>query len=42
MMNQAQEAQEKMVKVQEELAAKTVEATSGGGMVTAVVTASLS
>jgi nucleoid-associated protein EbfC len=37
MMKQAQKLQEKMVKVQEELAAKTVEATSGGGMVTAVV-----
>ena len=37
MMKQAQKLQEKMAKVQEELAAKTVEATSGGGMVTAVV-----
>ncbi len=36
-MKQAQKLQEKMAKVQEELAAKTVEATSGGGMVTAVV-----
>jgi len=37
LMKQAQKLQEKMAKVQEELAAKTVEATSGGGMVTAVV-----
>lgn len=37
MMKQAQKLQEKMAKVQEELAAKTVEAASGGGMVTAVV-----
>jgi nucleoid-associated protein EbfC len=36
-MKQAQKLQEKMAKVQEELAAKTVEATSGGGMVTAIV-----
>ncbi|HTZ39903.1 MAG TPA: YbaB/EbfC family nucleoid-associated protein [Syntrophales bacterium] len=36
-MKQAQKLQEKMAKVQEELAAKTVEATAGGGMVTAVV-----
>lgn len=36
-MKQAQKLQEKMAKVQEELASKTVEATSGGGMVTAVV-----
>jgi DNA-binding YbaB/EbfC family protein len=36
-MKQAQKLQEKMAKVQEELAAKTVEATSGGGMVKAVV-----
>ncbi|HTZ39886.1 MAG TPA: YbaB/EbfC family nucleoid-associated protein, partial [Syntrophales bacterium] len=31
-MKQAQKLQEKMAKVQEELAAKTVEATAGGGM----------
>lgn len=37
LMKQAQKLQEKMAKVQEELASKTVEATSGGGMVTAVV-----
>ena len=37
LMKQAQKLQEKMAKVQEELAAKTVEATAGGGMVTAVV-----
>jgi DNA-binding YbaB/EbfC family protein len=36
-MKQAQKLQEKMAKVQEELASKTVEATAGGGMVTAVV-----
>ena len=37
LMKQAQKLQEKMAKVQEELASKTVEATAGGGMVTAVV-----
>jgi len=36
-MKQAQQMQEKMAKLQEELAEKTVEASSGGGMVTAVV-----
>ena len=36
-MKQAQQMQSKMMRVQEELEAKTVEATSGGGMVTAVV-----
>jgi DNA-binding YbaB/EbfC family protein len=33
MMKQAQEMQAKMVKIQEELAQKEVEGTSGGGMV---------
>ena len=33
LMKQAQEMQQKMAKLQEELAAKEVEATSGGGMV---------
>ncbi len=37
LMKQAQKLQEKMAKVREELASKTVEATAGGGMVTAVV-----
>ena len=36
-MKMAQQAQQKMLKVQEELAAKQVEASSGGGMVAAVV-----
>jgi DNA-binding YbaB/EbfC family protein len=36
-MKQAQKMQEKMLRMQEELAAKTVEATAGGGMITAVV-----
>ncbi len=36
-MKQAQRMQAKMMKVQEELAGKTVEASSGGGMVTVVV-----
>ncbi len=36
-MKQAQKMQEKMGKVQEELALKVVEASSGGGMVTAKV-----
>jgi DNA-binding YbaB/EbfC family protein len=35
-MRQAQELQAKMLKVQEEMAARTVEASAGGGMVTAV------
>ena len=36
MMKQAQKMQAQMLKVQEELGQKTVEATAGGGMVTAV------
>jgi hypothetical protein len=36
MMKQAQKLQAKMVKMQEELNDKTVEATAGGGMVTVV------
>lgn len=40
MMKQAQKIQEKMVKIQGELAEKTVEASSGGGMVTVVVNGS--
>ena len=37
MLKQAQKMQEQMSKLQEEAGTKTVEATSGGGMVTAVV-----
>jgi DNA-binding YbaB/EbfC family protein len=36
LMRQAQQLQAKMMKVQEEMAARTVESTAGGGMVTAV------
>ncbi len=36
MMKQAQKLQSKMVKLQEELGERTVEATAGGGMVTVV------
>ena len=36
MMKQAQKLQSKMMKMQEELAGRTVEATSGGGMVKVV------
>ena len=36
MMKQAQKLQSQMVKLQEELAEKTVESSSGGGMVTVV------
>ncbi len=36
-LRQAQRMQEGLARVQEELAGKTVEASSGGGMVTAVV-----
>ena len=37
-MRQAQQLQQRLAKVQEELETVTVEASSGGGMVTAVVT----
>ncbi len=37
MIKQAQALQQKMMEVQQEMEGKTVEATSGGGMVTAVV-----
>ena len=37
LMKQAQQFQSKMAKLQEELGQKTIEATSGGGMVTVVV-----
>jgi len=40
MMKQAQMLQKKMLKMQEELATKTVEATSGGGMVKVVANGS--
>lgn len=36
-LRQAQRMQERLARIQEELAGKTVEASSGGGMVTAVV-----
>ncbi len=36
MMKQAQQLQSKMLKIQEEMAEKTVETTSGGGMVKVV------
>ena len=36
MMKQAQKLQSKMLKLQEEMAQKTVEATSGGGMIKVV------
>ncbi|HEX7408977.1 MAG TPA: YbaB/EbfC family nucleoid-associated protein [Candidatus Binatia bacterium] len=36
-VKQAQELQERLGRIQEEAAAKTVEATAGGGMVTVVV-----
>lgn len=37
LLKQAQQVQQKMQEIQEELASRTVEATAGGGMVTAVV-----
>jgi nucleoid-associated protein EbfC len=37
LMKQAQQMQAKMLEIQEELEKRTVEASSGGGMVTAVV-----
>ncbi|MBI4495684.1 MAG: YbaB/EbfC family nucleoid-associated protein [Deltaproteobacteria bacterium] len=37
MIRQAQQLQAKMLKVQEEMATRTAEASAGGGMVTAVV-----
>ena len=37
MMKQAQKMQAQMAKLQEEAAKKTIEASSGGGMITAVV-----
>jgi len=40
MMKQAQQLQSKMVKLQEEMAEKTIEATSGGGMVKVVANGS--
>ncbi len=36
-IKQAQQIQQKMMRLQEELGSKTVEASAGGGMVTAVV-----
>ena len=39
-MKQAKKMQERMLQLQEELAAKTVEATAGGGMVSVRSTAS--
>lgn len=40
MMKQAQQLQKKMLKMQEELGTKTVEATAGGGMVKVVANGS--
>lgn len=41
MLQQVQQMQEQMAQAQEELAAETVEASAGGGMVTVVVTGGL-
>ena len=41
MLRQAQQLQQQMLKIQEELESATVEATSGGGVVKAVVTGKL-
>jgi nucleoid-associated protein EbfC len=40
-VKQAQELQERLVRIQEETAAKTIEASAGGGMVTVVITGRL-
>jgi len=40
-VKQAQDLQERLSRIQEEAAAKTVEATAGGGMVTVVVSGKL-
>ncbi|MFN8628384.1 MAG: YbaB/EbfC family nucleoid-associated protein [Candidatus Binatia bacterium] len=40
-VKQAQDLQERLTRIQEEAAAKTVEATAGGGMVTVVVSGKL-
>jgi len=40
-MKQAQELQERLGRIQEEAASRTVEASAGGGMVTAVITGKL-
>ncbi|MBN2225596.1 MAG: YbaB/EbfC family nucleoid-associated protein [Deltaproteobacteria bacterium] len=40
-MKQAQKMQQELLRIQEELATKTVEASSGGGMVTVVVSGRL-
>ncbi len=37
LMKQAQNLQSKMMEIQEEMAARTVEATAGGGMITVVL-----
>ena len=41
LMKQAQKMQQELLRIQEELATKTVEATSGGGMVTVMVSGRL-